>query len=113
MKNWTTADIKPQKGKLAIVTGATGGIGFECALALALAGAEVVVLGRNPEKGTAALSKINEAGAEARFELVDLASLASINDFAERMLKEGKAIDVLINNAAVMSLPQRHTTADG
>jgi NAD(P)-dependent dehydrogenase (short-subunit alcohol dehydrogenase family) len=113
MKNWTTADIKPQNGKLAIVTGATGGIGFECALALAVAGAEVMVAARNPDKGAAALSKIAEAGAQARFELIDLASLASINDFAERILKEGKPVHILINNAAVMSLPQRHSTADG
>jgi NAD(P)-dependent dehydrogenase (short-subunit alcohol dehydrogenase family) len=113
MKNWTTADIKPQNGKLAIVTGATGGIGFECALALAIAGAEVVVVGRNSDKGKLALSKIKEAGAQARFELVDLASLASVSDFAARMLKEGKPVDILINNAAVMSLPQRESTADG
>jgi NAD(P)-dependent dehydrogenase (short-subunit alcohol dehydrogenase family) len=113
MKNWTTADIKPQNGKLAIVTGATGGIGFECALALAIAGADVIVVGRNPEKGRIALSRIKDAGAQARFELVDLASLASVSDFASRMVKEGKPIDVLINNAAVMSLPERETTADG
>jgi len=113
MKNWTTADIKPQNGKLAIVTGATGGIGFECALALAMAGAEVVVAGRNSEKGRIALSRIKDAGAQARFELVDLASLASVSEFASRLNKEGKPIDVLINNAAVMSLPQKESTADG
>ena len=43
MANWTVADIPPQTGKCAIVTGATGGLGFETALALALAGAEVVL----------------------------------------------------------------------
>jgi len=113
MKNWTTADIKPQKGKLAIVTGATGGIGFECALALAIAGAEVVVAGRNSEKGRIALSQIKDAGAQARFELLDLASLTSVSEFASRLDKEGKPVDVLINNAAVMSLPQRESTVDG
>jgi NAD(P)-dependent dehydrogenase (short-subunit alcohol dehydrogenase family) len=102
-----------QNGKTAIVTGATGGIGFECALALAAAGADVILVGRNSSKGDAALAKIKEAGAKARFELVDLASLASVNDFAERLLKDGRPIDLLISNAAVMSLPKRESTADG
>jgi NAD(P)-dependent dehydrogenase (short-subunit alcohol dehydrogenase family) len=113
MNIWNRADMGAQNGKLAIVTGATGGIGFECALALAGAGAEVILLGRNESKGQSALAKIKAAGAPARFELVDFASLASINNFVERFLKEGKPIDALINNAAVMSLPKRQCTADG
>jgi NAD(P)-dependent dehydrogenase (short-subunit alcohol dehydrogenase family) len=115
MKSWNTANIESQKGKLVVVTGATGGLGYECALALAAAGAEVILAGRNSEKGDAALAKLREAGVggTARFEIVDLASLASVHQFADRLLTEGKPIDVLINNAAVMSLPKRGSTADG
>jgi len=113
MKTWTRNDIPLQNGKLAIVTGATGGIGLECALALALAGADVLVLGRNANKGQTAISKIKEAGAQAKFELVDFADLSSIATFSDRLLQEGRPVDILINNAAVMSLPQRQITADG
>jgi NAD(P)-dependent dehydrogenase (short-subunit alcohol dehydrogenase family) len=115
MKAWTRANIESQNGKLVVVTGATGGLGYECALALAAAGADVILAGRNPDKGDAALAKLRQAGvgATARFELIDLASLASVNQFAERLLSEGQPIDALINNAAVMSLPQRGSTVDG
>ena len=51
MATWTTRDIPDQSGKLAVVTGATGGLGLETALGLAKAGAEVVLAGRNPAKG--------------------------------------------------------------
>ena len=50
MPNWTTKNIPPQAGKLAIITGATGGLGYETALALAVAGADVIVAGRNEQK---------------------------------------------------------------
>jgi NAD(P)-dependent dehydrogenase (short-subunit alcohol dehydrogenase family) len=55
MTDWTTADIPPQGGKTAVVTGATGGLGYETALALAGAGATVVLTGRNDLKGRHAL----------------------------------------------------------
>ncbi len=53
MNPWSVADIPPQNGKLAVITGATGGLGYETALALARAGSEVLVTGRNTEKGRA------------------------------------------------------------
>jgi NAD(P)-dependent dehydrogenase (short-subunit alcohol dehydrogenase family) len=115
MANWTTGDIPDQSGKLAIVTGATGGLGLETALALAGAGAEVILAGRNPAKGRVAEAMIRSrhARADVRFEAIDLASLASITAFADRMLALGRPIDILINNAGVMALPKRETTADG
>jgi NAD(P)-dependent dehydrogenase (short-subunit alcohol dehydrogenase family) len=115
MTNWTTKDIPDQSGKLAIVTGATGGLGLETALALAGAGADVILAGRNPAKGRAALDAIlaRHAGAKVRFELVDLASLASVAAFADRLLAAGRPIDILVNNAGVMALAKRETTADG
>ena len=61
MKPWSVADIPSQNGKLAVVTGATGGLGFETALALARAGAEVLLTGRNAGKGRAAMEQIHRA----------------------------------------------------
>jgi len=115
MTSWTTRDIPDQMGKLAVVTGATGGLGLEAALGLAGAGADVILAARNADKGRAAEDLIRRRvpGARVRFEPVDLASLASVQAFAERMVWEGRPIDVLINNAGVMDLPTRRTTADG
>ncbi|UQV17916.1 SDR family oxidoreductase [Brevundimonas albigilva] len=115
MATWTTDDIPDQRGRLAIVTGATGGLGLETALALAGAGAEVVLAGRNPLKGDRAERMIRDRHphAEVRFGLADLADLASIAAFGDRLLADGRPIDILVNNAGVMALPRRETTADG
>ena len=115
MSKWTTADIPSQGGRRAIVTGATGGLGYETALALAMAGADVILAGRNEEKGVAALRQIaaHAPPGSYSFEKLDLASLASVAAFADRMLAAQGPIDILVNNAAVMSPPQRGVTADG
>src|ERR1700761_1235041 len=115
MATWTTRDIPDQSGKLAVITGATGGLGLETALGLAKAGAEVVLVGRNPTKGRAAEEWIRKqhSNANVRFEIADLASLASVKTFADRMLAAGRPIDMLINNAGVMALRKRGVTADG
>jgi NAD(P)-dependent dehydrogenase (short-subunit alcohol dehydrogenase family) len=115
MNPWSVADIPSLNGKLAIVTGATGGLGYETALALVRAGAEVLVTGRNEEKGRVAIEQINRAvpSAKMRFAMLDLASLASIRAFAENMLANGRPLDLLINNAGVMDLPTRRLTDDG
>lgn len=114
MAPWKAEDIAPQNGKVFIVTGPTG-LGFETGLALAKAGGRVILAGRNPEKGEAAAAKIRDAApnADVRFELCDLASLASIRAFAERINASGLPIDVLINNAGVMAYADRRETADG
>ena len=108
------AEIPSQLGKTAVVTGATGGLGFETALALAKAGSEVILTGRDDRKGQSALEKINRevTAANVSFEPLDLASLASVADFAQRMHAR-PSLDLLINNAGVMALPRRQTTADG
>jgi NAD(P)-dependent dehydrogenase (short-subunit alcohol dehydrogenase family) len=115
MTNWTIADIPPQRGKLAVVTGATGGLGYQTALALAQAEAEVVLTGRNDAKGREAISKIRKQlpNAKISFEALDLANLASVADFAQRFATAHASLDLLINNAGVMALPTRQTTADG
>ncbi|WP_341313456.1 oxidoreductase [Paraburkholderia sp. IMGN_8] len=115
MANWTIDDIPRQTGRLAVITGATGGLGFETALGLAGAGADVVLTGRNAEKGQTALDKIRaqHPGASIRYAHLDLASLASVRQFAEQFADEHGALDLLINNAGVMMPPKRQTTSDG
>jgi len=114
MTNWTTANIPSQKGQSAVVTG-TGGVGFEDALALARAGGDVIIAGRNSQKGAEAVAKIrNEVpSATVRFEQLDLASLQSVTDFARRLRSQQDSLDLLINNAGVMTPPNRLETTDG
>ncbi len=111
---WTQKDIPPQRGRTAVVTG-TGGLGYEDALALALAGGDVIIAGRNSQKGAEAVRRIKQAysGARVDFEPVDLGSLASIADLARRIAVRRDRIDILINNAGVMAPPKRQETADG
>jgi NAD(P)-dependent dehydrogenase (short-subunit alcohol dehydrogenase family) len=115
MIDWTTAKIPPLNGTTVIITGATGGLGYETALALAGADATVVLTGRNETKGRNALEEIagKFPGARISYENLDLASLASIADFATRFASRHGKLDLLINNAGVMALPVRQTTADG
>src|SRR5882757_640173 len=115
MSGWTIADIPPQSGKTVVITGATGGLGYETALALAAAGAAVVLTGRNDDKGRHAIQKIRDQFPDAKvaYENLDLASLASVAAFATRFAATHAAIDLLINNAGVMALPERQVTADG
>lgn len=114
MKPWTTAHIPNQQGRTAVVTGA-GGLGFEDALALARAGAEVIIASRNLQKGAEAVARIRDqvAQAKVRFEALDLASLASVASFTDRLQGQIDGLDLLINNAGVMDPPQRRITADG
>jgi len=115
MTGWTIADIPPQNGRTAVITGATGGLGYETALALAGAGASVVLTGRSDAKGRDALQKIRSQFPDAKisYETLDLASLASVADFAARFAAAHASLDLLVNNAGVMALPTRQTTADG
>jgi NAD(P)-dependent dehydrogenase (short-subunit alcohol dehydrogenase family) len=114
MASWTIKHIPPQNGRRAVVTGA-GGLGYEDALALARAGAEVIIASRDPAKGADAVASIRRAvpAANVRFEQLDLASLASVADFATRLRGQLDSLDLLINNAGVMTPPERRTTADG
>ncbi|HEY0685814.1 MAG TPA: SDR family oxidoreductase [Steroidobacter sp.] len=114
MANWTVSDIPSQRGRTAVVTG-TGGLGFQCALALAHAGASVIVAGRNASKGAKAVEQIRQSVVQSNvsFEALDLASLASIEAFGHRLRSSRRSLDLLINNAAVMSPPKRLATADG
>ena len=113
--SWSTKDIPPQAGKLALITGATGGLGFETALELARAGAEVVVTGRNADKGAKALAAIRAQVPNARvsYETLDLATLKNVETFARGFADRHSRLDILINNAGVMAPPSREVTRDG
>src|ERR1700736_6370568 len=115
MTDWSTADIPPLDGKTAVISGATGVLGYEPPLAVAGAGATVVLTGRNDVKGRNALQKIRGQFPYAKisYETLDLAKLASVADFAKRFAAAHAWLDVLINNAGVMALPKRQATADG
>lgn len=115
MANWSISDIPSLAGRVAIVTGGSDGLGYQDALALARAGASVVIAARNRDRGDAAAQRIrNETGNPAvRFEALDLANLASVADFAARLTASESSVDILINNAGIMTPPERRTTADG
>ncbi|HEX9026200.1 MAG TPA: oxidoreductase [Clostridium sp.] len=112
--DWRASDIPTQKGRSVIITG-TGGLGYETALELSRAGAEVIMAGRNRKKGEESINKIRRSvlSANIRFEELDLADLISIKKFTERMKDQRKSLDLLINNAGVMTPPQRKITKDG
>jgi NAD(P)-dependent dehydrogenase (short-subunit alcohol dehydrogenase family) len=115
MSPWSNQNIPAQQGRLAVITGATGGLGFETALALAGAGAQVVLTGRNAAKGAAALARIRAAhpASVISYETLDLGSLTSIRDFADRFKRMHGALNLLVNNGGVMAPPTRQETADG
>lgn len=113
--DWSTSDIPSQKGRIVLITGGTSGMGYEDALALARAGADVIIAARNPERGAQAIARIRESvpDAKVQFEAVDLANLSSVSDLAQRLQRKLPRLDVLINNAAIMAPPERGTSADG
>jgi NAD(P)-dependent dehydrogenase (short-subunit alcohol dehydrogenase family) len=114
MAKWTAADIPSQTGRLAVVTGANSGIGWNTALELARAGGEVILTARTEAKGQDAVGRIRRLlpQAKVRFEMLDLASLRLVRSFAQRVGREAK-VDLLVNNAGVMRLPTRELTENG
>ncbi len=101
-------------GKLALITGGSGGLGAETARALASKGAKVVVTARDLAKGEGVAAQIRAASGDDSVEIeeLELGSMASIRAFAERFLARHDKLDLLINNAGVMACPQ-DTTEDG
>ena len=102
------------QGKTVMVTGASSGIGEAACGQLAAAGARVVMVVRNPEKGEAARQRVlgRAPGAEAELAICDVSSLASVRAAAQEFLASGQRLDVLVNNAGVMA-PERTLTEEG
>jgi NAD(P)-dependent dehydrogenase (short-subunit alcohol dehydrogenase family) len=102
-------------GRVALVTGASDGVGLSLATRLAGAGAEVLLPVRNEAKGQAAITKIRQRHPKATLSLraLDLSSLESVATLGARLRDEGRPINILVGNAGVMTPPDRQTTADG
>ncbi|MGH9596698.1 MAG: oxidoreductase [Edaphobacter sp.] len=114
-KSWKAADIPSLAGKRVLITGANSGIGYHAALKLARKGAQVVLACRDHQRGQDALERLDTdaPGSYAELVILDLASLASVHDFAIKQLVERRPIHILVNNAGVMAPPRRLETADG
>jgi NAD(P)-dependent dehydrogenase (short-subunit alcohol dehydrogenase family) len=114
MDRWTADDLPDQRGRLAVVTGANTGLGFETARILAARGASVVLAVRDMDKGKHAAARIAETvpGANVTVQRLDLTSLESVREAATELRATHPRIDLLINNAGVMFTPKR-TTLDG
>lgn len=110
---WVERHIPPQQGKVALITGANSGLGFEAAKLLAAKGARVILAVRDVTRGERAAAEIRRGVSAADLAVLrlDLASLASIRGTADALRLEDR-LDMLINNAGVMAIPRR-TTVDG
>lgn len=108
-------DVPDLSGKLAVVTGASDGLGLRLAQRLANAGAEVIMPVRNEHKGAAAIAEIRRMAPTAKLSTrrLDLSSLQSVSDSAAQLTSEDRPIDILVNNAGVMTPPRRQVTVDG
>lgn len=115
MSKWTEEDIPDLRGRRALVTGAASGIGLQAAMALTRHGAEVLLVDRNEKTGAAAAVMIRDLYPDARVEYLslDLSSQQAVRDFTSRLVDQGKALDLLINNAGIQPMSERRNTIDG
>ena len=112
---WTAAELPSQAGRTVVVTGGAGGIGHRVAEVFAARGARVVIAARNAAKAEAAVAAIRaeHPGADVEWSALDLASLASVRQFAAGLAPRLNSIDLLVNCAGVMAVPVRTLTPDG
>src|ERR1700736_768435 len=115
MANDLVATVPDLTGKLVVITGANSGLGFGLARRLSAAGADVVMAIRNRAKGEKAIEEIRTTVPDAKLSIkpLDLSSLAAVAALGEQLTAEGRPVDILINNAGVMTPPERDTTVDG
>lgn len=111
MAQFNIIDIPSQKGRIALVTGANTGLGYETAGGLASTGMKVIMACRNLEKGEEARNRILKSHPESDLVvmLVDLAKMKSVRDFAFEYLKRYDRLDILVNNAGIMAPPYSKT----
>ena len=109
------ASVPDMSGRRVVITGASDGVGLGLARRIVAAGAEVIMPVRNPGKGEAAIARIRQEVPQANVSLraLDLSSLESVAALSKSLLDEDRPIHVLINNAGVMTPPERQSTADG
>jgi NAD(P)-dependent dehydrogenase (short-subunit alcohol dehydrogenase family) len=114
-EKWKAADIPSLTGKRVVITGANSGIGYHAALKLARKGAQVVLACRDRQRGDEALARLHadSPGTQIELAILDLASLSSVRDFANKELGRQRPLHILINNAGVMAPPKRLQTGDG
>ncbi len=114
MSAWTAEQIPDQTGRLAVVTGGSSGLGLITARELARKGARVVLAVRTTSKGESVAQEIRSTSPDAQVDVreLDLASLASVRAFAEKLNAEEPVLDLLVNNAGIMMTPAQKT-ADG
>lgn len=115
VRNFSPADIPPLAGKTMLVTGANGGLGKQTAVALAQAGARVVLACHNMDRGKAALDGVAAVAAPDAAPVlvpVDLGSLESVHAAAEEVARRVESLDVVVNNAGIMATLYKET-ADG
>lgn len=110
-EHWTADHMPDLAGRTVVVTGANSGLGYEASLAFARKGARVVMACRDPGRADTAREAALRAvpGGSVDTMPLDLASLASVRDFAKSFLQRERVLDVLVNNAGVMALPFRKT----
>src|SRR5579872_2216614 len=110
-EHWTAAQIPPQAGRIAVVTGANSGLGLETAAGLAGAGASVVMACRSRDKAQGALAELKRRAPKASIEVMplDLADLDSVRAFAKAFAAKYPRLDILCNNAGVMAIPLSRT----
>ena len=102
------------KGKTALITGSTDGVGRYVAERLAAEGARVIVHGRDRARGEAVVERIMRQGGDARLLIADLSSLAEVRSLAEAVRRDSDGLDALVNNAGIgTSGAQRELSADG
>lgn len=105
IENWTTANIADLTGKVIVVTGGNSGLGYESVKAFAEKGAEVIIACRSLKKGDSAKKKIGKVRGNIEVMQLDLMDFESIKNFTDNFSKKYSRLDVLLNNAGIMTTP--------
>ncbi len=111
MSRWTADNISDLAGRVAIVTGANSGVGFETAIELARHGASTIVACRSIPRGERAIRRMQRLvpSGEMRLMALDLADLSSIEQFVDNFKLDHSELHILVNNAGIMATPYRQT----